>query len=127
MLFSITFILVCQLAGEIISRYFSLPVPGSVLGMVILIALLAFRERFLPVSRQSAFYNLEKTGYTLLKLLPLLFVPAIVGIIEKGKILYIYAMPIFTAIIVSTILTLVATVFTFQVVSKFFCRGDRER
>ena len=45
MLHYFTLILVCQLAGELLSTALSLPVPGPVIGMVLLFLFLVFRGR----------------------------------------------------------------------------------
>jgi len=40
MLTALTVLLCCQLAGEVAARFFGVPVPGPVLGMMLLFALL---------------------------------------------------------------------------------------
>ncbi|MEQ9176559.1 MAG: CidA/LrgA family protein [Alphaproteobacteria bacterium] len=72
MIESLTLLLVCQLAGEVLTGMFQLPVPGPVLGMVLLFAGLAVRGG-VPQAMQT-------TAGTLLSHFSLLFVPAGVGI-----------------------------------------------
>lgn len=43
MLAHLTLLLSCQLAGEVIARLFAIPVPGAVLGMMLLFLGLAIR------------------------------------------------------------------------------------
>ena len=72
MIESLTLLLVCQLAGEVLVGLTGLPVPGPVLGMVLLFAGLLIR-RGVPKPMQA-------TAGTLLSHFSLLFVPAGVGI-----------------------------------------------
>jgi len=46
MIASLSLILLCQLAGEVIVRGFALPMPGPVVGLVLLLGLLLARDRF---------------------------------------------------------------------------------
>lgn len=67
------FIILCfSFIGEMISKGFDLPIPGSVIGMVLLF--LALQFKVLDVR------SVEKAGNFLLSNLSLLFVPASVGI-----------------------------------------------
>ncbi len=73
MIGALTTLLLCQLAGEILVRTLHLPVPGPVLGMVLLFAALVLRGREAPAA-------LGATADALLGNLGLLFVPAGVGV-----------------------------------------------
>ena len=110
MLPSLTILLVCQLAGEVIARLFKLPIPGPVVGMMLLFAGLVIR-RGIPE-------NLEKTGTTLLSHLSLLFIPAGVGITVHLKLLADEWLPIVVALIVSTVVTLAVTGLVMQVLAR---------
>ncbi|ACL26586.1 CidA/LrgA family protein [Chloroflexus aggregans] len=94
-------ILLCQLIGEVISRGLRLPVPGPVVGMLLLFAILRWRGGPPP--------QLSTTAHGLLAHLPLLFVPAGVGVIVHIPLLIREGLPLFAAIIVSTIITLLVT------------------
>jgi len=72
MLESLTLLLACQLVGEAVVRFFALPLPGPVLGMVLLFGGLLIRGG-VPAALQT-------TGTGLLSHLSLLFVPAGVGV-----------------------------------------------
>ncbi|PWV80632.1 CidA/LrgA family protein [Halomonas sp. A11-A] len=65
-------LLTCQFLGEVIARGLTLPIPGPVIGMVILLIGLMVRGK---VPR-----SLRLTGEGLLRYLTLLFVPAWVGL-----------------------------------------------
>lgn len=110
MLLSLTVILLCQLMGEIIAKVGNIPVPGPVIGMVILFCSL--------VIRRGAHHRLEATGGFLLQNLSLLFVPAGVGIITNLDILLESAVPIAGAIIIGTVVSIVITGVVMQYMLK---------
>lgn len=101
MLSSITVLLVCQLVGEVIARLAKIPVPGPVVGMLLLFVGLILK-RGVPES-------LEKTGTTLLSHLSLLFIPAGVGIMVHLKLIATEWLPITAALVASTALTIAVT------------------
>lgn len=73
MLAALSLLLVCQLAGEVVVRWFALPLPGPVAGMLLLFILLVVRDGPSP--------ELRDTSQGLLQHLSLLFVPAGTGIV----------------------------------------------
>lgn len=101
MLSYITILLVCQLAGEVIARLAKLPVPGPVIGMLLLFVALVIKGG-IPE-------GLEKVGTTLLSHLSLLFIPAGVGIMVHLKLLAGEWLPITAALVISTALTIAVT------------------
>ena len=105
MIFNITLILVFQLAGEVVARAFSLPVPGPVIGMGLL--LVAF-----TLSRPLA-ARIVPTTQSILAHLSLLFVPAGVGVISHLDVLGQDGPALFAALFLSTVLALTAGVLTF--------------
>ena len=55
MIGAIALLLVCQLAGEIIHRLTGLPLPGSVIGMVLLLAVYKLNSRLVDtIARELA-------------------------------------------------------------------------
>lgn len=68
----LTLLLLCQSAGEAVARLFGLPLPGPVLGLLLLAALLQWAPLRGPV---------EAAATPLLQHLSLLFVPVGVGVI----------------------------------------------
>ncbi|MEM8795663.1 MAG: CidA/LrgA family protein [Pseudomonadota bacterium] len=101
MLNYLTLIFGCQLAGELMARFLTIPVPGPVMGMVILFLLL--------VVRGSVPDNLSKVTDGLLGHLSLLFVPAGVGVMIHFPLLGENWFAITVALIVSTVLTIAVT------------------
>lgn len=106
----ITILLIYQLVGEITVRFLGLPVPGPVLGMVMLFVTLMLRGR-VDESVDSA-----ATG--LLSHLSLLFVPAGVGMmVHFGRIADEW-FPILITLLLSTVLTMAATAGIMQLTGR---------
>jgi putative effector of murein hydrolase LrgA (UPF0299 family) len=93
-------LLVFQSAGEILSRGLSLPLPGPVLGMVLMLVGLRFARVREPVSACASF---------LLAHLSLLFVPVGVGVMTHLDLLGRYGARLLLVIVVSTWLGLGVT------------------
>lgn len=94
-------LLVFQLAGEVIVRALQLPVPGPVLGMLLLLLMLIWRG--------GPSQNLRDTGQSLLSHLSLLFIPAGVGIMVHGQRIAQEWLALVVAVVLSTALTLAVT------------------
>lgn len=117
MVLGFAMLLVCQLSGEIVSRGLGLPVPGPVLGLVLLVAGFAAWGRGRSDAEVAA-SPVARVGDGLLSNLGLLFVPAGVGVIQYGGLLKTQATALALALIGSTALTLVVTVLVFVGVSR---------
>ncbi|ATG48682.1 CidA/LrgA family protein [Celeribacter ethanolicus] len=105
-----------QLVGEILARSFSLPLPGPVIGMVLLAILLLTRPRVGPA--------IEKTASGLLSHLSLLFVPAGVGIVQYLDQMSTIGLPLAAALVGSTVLSIAAGALTFKFVNQ--ARGYKD-
>jgi holin-like protein len=128
MLRALAVLLVCQLVGEVITRGLMLPLPGPVLGLVLLVVLLFVVERRHLVSSATIDEtSLGKLSNGLVAILGILFVPAGVGVIQELGPLTRYGAALAAALVVSTVLTLVVTVWVFVLVSRLVERsGGRE-
>lgn len=96
MIAAITALLVCQLLGEIVARGFGLPVPGPVVGMVLLFLALLLRRRDAPE-------EIGRVADGLLGNLGLLFVPAGVGVVLHVPLLAREWAPLSLAVIAGTL------------------------
>ena len=101
MLSAITQLLLFQLAGELLARGLELPVPGPVLGMVLLFAMV--------VLRGGVDGELQHTAQSLLQHLSLLFVPAGAGIMLHLHRVADEWLPLTLSLLVSTFVTLAVT------------------
>jgi len=101
MLIGFLVLLVFQFIGELIVLAVEIPVPGPVVGMVLLLACLMIKgdvPDYLRVPSEA-----------LLKHLALLFVPAGVGLMVHFSLLKADWLAILVALIVSTALTIIVT------------------
>jgi putative effector of murein hydrolase LrgA (UPF0299 family) len=108
-------ILACQLAGEFVVHAFALPLPGPVLGMFLLFALLVAR------GGRGAGAVPQKLGGAadgLLGHLSLLFVPASVGLMRYLDALAANAVTVILAVTLSTALAQAATALTFRMLAR---------
>ena len=101
MIFYLTLILSCQLAGELVTVALDLPVPGPVMGMVILFVGLLMNGG-IPKP-------LALVGDTFLSNLSLLFVPAGVGVMLHVALIGEQVLAITLALVVSTLVTIAVT------------------
>lgn len=122
MVLGFAILLVCQLLGEVASRGLGLPVPGPVLGLVLLVAGLAVWGRRRSDAEVAA-SPVARVGDGLLASLGLLFVPAGVGVIQYGGLMRAQALPLALSLVGSTALTLVVTALVFVGVSRRMGRG----
>lgn len=97
----ITLLLIYQLAGEISVLLLRIPVPGPVLGMIMLFITLVWRGR--------SSTSLDSASTALLSHLSLLFVPAGVGMMVHFDRIINEWLPISIALILSTVVTMAAT------------------
>lgn len=86
-------LLLLQALGEALARGFSLPLPGPVIGLVLLLAALRLQSLHTPVAAAAD---------VLLSNLSLLFVPVGVGVITHLALLSQYGLRLLLAIVLST-------------------------
>lgn len=98
MIRGILLLLACLLAGEGFARLTGLPLPGGVLGMALLWTVLRTGAVSEPTVRPAA--------DTLLRHMPLFFVPAGVGVVRYGSLLQNEWLPIVVASVASTLVVL---------------------
>lgn len=126
MIASLSLILLCQLTGEVIVRGLGLPLPGPVIGLIILLLLLLARDRFATLARgplQSD--GVEGASRGLLAHLSLLFIPAGVGVVQKLDLLAEHGVAILLILAVSVVITLLVTVTTFLIANRLMTRGSK--
>jgi holin-like protein len=101
MLNTLLVLLVFQTLGEGLVYALALPVPGPVIGMLLLLCYLIWKK--------DTAAKLAPTSSLLLSHMSLLFVPASVGIIAQSHRIADEWIPISIALIVSTSLSIVVT------------------
>jgi holin-like protein len=115
LLTGLAWLLLCQSAGEVLVRLLALPLPGPVVGMLIL--LLALRLEFVraPVGAVAD---------ALLAHLSLLFVPVGVGVMTHMGLLSTYGLRMLVAIVLSTWIGLVVTALVLRWLLRRECTPD---
>jgi len=110
MINALLIIFTCQLLGEGIVHFTGLPIPTSVVGMVILLVGLMVKGS-LPDS-------LDDTASVFVKYLGLLFIPAGAGISIYLSLIAEQWVIILAASFTSTVLTLILTAYAFKWLEK---------
>lgn len=112
LIFLLQFIFICGffILGQLLREFFSIPLPGSILGFMLMF--LALTLKLFPLR------FVESGAMLLLSFLPLFFIPATVGVIEyldifAGKGFFLVAI-----IISSTLLTMAGSGLTSQYLSR---------
>lgn len=106
MLQAFAILLTFQCLGEGVSYLFALPVPGPVIGMLLLFGFVMLRPQVADALEPTA---LEPTALELLRHLSLLFVPAGVGIMVSADRVRGDAVAVVVALAVSTTLAIAVT------------------
>lgn len=114
MIHALLALLACQLAGEALARVTGVPVPGPVIGLVLLLAVLMVTRR-VPET-------LESVAGGLLSHLSLLFVPAGVGVMVHAQRIRADWLPLVVALVGSTVLTIAVTALVFRAVDRLLAR-----
>lgn len=119
--FGIAVLIGFQLVGEIVRQTFGLPLPGPLIGMVLLAIALTVRERGRGaeadiVATSSSPLVQASTG--LITSMGLLFVPAGVGVVAEMGLLRAQWLPILVGLVVSTLLGLAVTGLVMHHVSR---------
>ncbi len=112
-------ILIAQLIGETFARLTGLPVPGPVLGMALMLAALIGSARLRALVRPVA--------EGILGNLLLLFVPAGVGAAGQLVTLGGDTLPVLVAVVVSTVLAIIAGATAFAAIARLTGQTEDER
>ena len=111
-IFRLTIILAISLLGELLNALIPLPIPGSIYGLVLLLAGLC--TRVIPLEK------VETTGRFLIEIMPVMFIPAAVGLIDSWNAVRPMLVPALVIIVVSTFIVMGVTGYVTQ---KLMRRG----
>ena len=104
-------ILSVTLLGELLNAVIPLPVPASIYGLVLMLT--GLMTKLIPL------HAVKETGKFLLDIMPLLFVPAAVGLIETWGVLRPVIVPVTVTVLVSTVAVMAASGRATQAVIRF--------
>ncbi|MCI2253607.1 CidA/LrgA family holin-like protein [Domibacillus sp. PGB-M46] len=96
----IVILYVFSVLGETIHQLFHIPIPGSIIGLVLMLLCLIFN--ILPVKM------IENGAGFLLSFLPLLFIPAMTGVINYPSLFSGSGAVLLFIVVLSTIVTMAA-------------------
>lgn len=91
-------ILLISFVGEILHYLIPLPVPASIYGIIIMFVSLYFK--WVPLSQ------VRETGKFLVEIMPLMFIPAAVGLIESWSIIRPSCLSYIIITVVSTVMVM---------------------
>ena len=94
-------ILLVSFLGEVLKAILPLPIPASIYGLVIMLALL--------VSKVVKLEHVEGASIFLIDIMPLMFIPASAGLIDIWPNIKPVLLPIVIITLVSTILVMVVS------------------
>lgn len=87
--------------GEVLNYLIPLPIPASIYGLVIMLGLL--------VSKKLRLEAVENVANFLVEIMPVLFIPAAVGLIVSWKQLESMLIPALVITVASTVLVILVT------------------
>nr|WP_295283195.1 CidA/LrgA family protein [uncultured Blautia sp.] len=88
-------------AGEIMKYFIPLPIPGSIYGLILMFLLLLMRV--IKVE------HVKETGEFLIEIMPLMFIPAGVGLVTSWNQLQSFLVPLLVITVVSTFVVMIVT------------------
>lgn len=88
-------------AGEIMKYFIPLPIPGSIYGLILMFLLLLMRV--IKVE------HVKETGEFLIEIMPLMFIPAGVGLVTSWNQLQSFLVPLLVITVVSTLVVMIVT------------------
>jgi holin-like protein len=103
-------ILGIYLISEFISRFFNLPIPGNILGMLVLLVLL--------ITKIIKVEQIETLSNFFLDHLAFFFIPAGVGLMSSAGIIKDSWLRIILVCVITTIIVMAATGITVQFISR---------
>ena len=114
-IYRLTIILAISLLGELLNALIPLPIPGSIYGLVLMLAGLC--TGIIPLE------GVQSTGRFLVEIMPVMFIPAGVGLIDNWGALKPMLVPALVIMVVSTFLVMGVT----GHVTQFIMRREQIR
>lgn len=109
-------ILIISFFGEILNIVLPLPIPASIYGMVILF--------FGLMTGLIKLESVKETGHFLIEIMPVMFIPAGVGLMTSWGMLQPLLLPISVILVVTNITVMVATGRVSQFIIRWRSKTD---
>ena len=94
-------ILAVTFLGELLKYLIPLQIPASIYGLVLM--LIALKTKIIPLSA------VQDVGKFLIEIMPMMFIPAAVGLLDAWDILQGILLPVSIIVVISTILVMVVS------------------
>lgn len=101
--------------GEMIKYFVPLPIPGSIYGLVLMLVLLT--------TKVIKIEQVKEVGEFLIEIMPLMFIPAAVGLLTSWKQLQSILVPV---VIITVVTTFVVMIVTGKVTDSLLQSGGKE-
>ena len=108
-------ILAVTCVGEIMKYFIPLPIPGSIYGLILMFVLL--------LTKVIKVEHVKETGEFLIEIMPLMFVPAGVGLLDSWEALQ----PIWVQVIIITLISTVVVMGVSGTITQWVIRKDQKR
>lgn len=105
--------------GEMVHSIIPLPIPSSIYGLIIMLVCLC--------TKAVKVEKVKEAGNFLIEIMPLMFIPAAVGLLVAWNELKNIWFPVFTITVVTTVLVMAVTGKTAQAIMKKDKGGKSER
>ena len=104
--------------GEILKYLIPLPIPASIYGLVIMLVLL--------ITRKVKLEQVQDVADFLIEIMPMMFIPAAVGLLVSWKQLKSMLVPVVVITIVSTVVVMIVTGKVSDVLTKERPQGRKD-
>lgn len=94
-------ILAVTCVGEILKYFIPLPIPASIYGLVLMLVLL--------MTRRVRLESVKETAEFLIEIMPMMFIPAAVGLLVSWEQLRPILIPVVVITVVSTFVVMIVT------------------
>ena len=94
-------ILLVSFVGEVLEKWIPLPIPASIYGIILLF--LCLKLRIIPHE------SVHETGKFLIEIMPMMFIPAGVGLLTAWGILKPVCVPIILITVITTVVVMIVT------------------
>ncbi len=92
-------ILAVSFVGELLKHFIALPIPASIYGLVIMLLLL--------MTKVISLEKVKETGNYLIEIMPMMFIPAAVGLIALWSELKSLWLPLCVITVLTTVIVMV--------------------
>lgn len=110
-------LVVFWLLGEMISRFFHMPIPGGIIGMAMVLLLLA--------TGKLSIFSMKRGAEWLLAEMLLFFIPAVLAILDHKEFLGLLGLKVLMVILCSTLIVMSITALTIDLCYQWTMRHEK--